>query len=506
MHKKKIFSIEELAKKADALHAAGKKIVLCHGDFDLLHIGHIRHLQHAKSRGDVLVVTITPDRYINKGPHRPVFTESLRAEAVAALDFVDFVAINQWQSAVETIQLLKPQVYAKGANSRSAQHYSPERLTNEEKAVVVHGGEMIFTEDISFSTSGLINRYLPVFSREVSDYLVLFTASHSAEDVLRYLQDVRTLKVLTLGEAIIDEYQYCYTLGKSGKEPILAAQYVSNEVFAGGILAVANHTAAFCDQVGVLTLLGERDSYEDFIRKMLNPNISTMFHYMDGAPTILKRRFLELYPLQKLFEVYIMDDKISEACSQVLYSHLREVLPQYDLVIVTDYGHVMLTPEVIELLCTQAKFLAINTQTNAANRGFNTVSKYSHADYICVSESELRLEARNRRRDLKEIICEVAERMRCERMLVTRGSQGSLVYHKKDGFFEAPALTSQVTDRVGSGDAVLAITSPCVAQGVPMDVVSFIGNAVGAQAVATIGHRDYMEREALGRYIQALLK
>jgi len=498
--------MEELAKKADALHADGKKIVLCHGDFDLLHIGHIRHLQHAKSRSDVLVVTITPDRYINKGPHRPVFTESLRAEAVAALDFVDFVAINQWQSAVETIQLLKPQVYAKGANSRNAQHYPAEHLTSEEQALKDIGGEMFFTEDISFSSSGLINRYLPVFSREVSDYLAIFMGSHGADDVLRYLEEIRTLKVLTLGEAIIDEYQYCYTLGKAGKEPILAAQYVSNEVFAGGILAVANHTAAFCDQVGVLTLLGENDSYEDFIRRKLNPNVRTMFHYMDGAPTILKRRFLELYPLQKLFEVYIMNDQISEACSRVLYSRLCEVLPQYDLVIVTDYGHGMLTPQVIDLLCTQAKFLAINTQTNAANRGFNTVSKYSHADYICVSEAELRLEVRNRRRDLKEIIYEVTERMHCRQVLVTRGSQGSLVYHKKDGFFEAPALTSQITDRVGAGDAVLAITSPCVAQGVPIDVVGFIGNAVGAQAVATIGHRDYIEREALCHYIQALLK
>lgn len=506
MLNRKIISLEDLAKKTDVIHAAGKNIVLSHGDFDLLHIGHIRHLQHAKSRGDVLVVTITPDRYVNKGPHRPVFAESLRAEAVAALDFVDFVAINLWHSAVETIQLLKPQVYAKGANSSRAQHYSSQRLDSEEKALKEIGGEIFFTEDISFSSSGLINRYLPVFSPEVSDYLATFRVNHSADDVLRYLQDIRRLKVLTLGEAIIDEYQYCQTLGKSGKEPILAAQYVSKEVFAGGILAVANHTAAFCDQVGVLTLLGECDSYEDFIRGKLNPKVSPLFHTMNGAPTTLKRRFVELYPFQKLFEVYIMNDQISDDCNHEMTTHLRDLLPQFDLVIVTDYGHGMLTPEVIQLLCSQARFLAINTQTNAANRGFNTVSKYSRADYICVSEAEMRLEARNRHREIKEIVREVSEQMHCGRMLVTRGSQGSLMYSQKDGFIEAPALTSHVLDRVGSGDAVLAITSPCVAQDVPMDVVGFVGNAVGAQAVAMVGHRENIESEALSLYIQALLK
>jgi rfaE bifunctional protein kinase chain/domain len=506
MYKEKVVSIENLSQKIEGYHAAGKKIVQCHGDFDLLHVGHIRHLQQAKSRGDVLVVTITPDRYVNKGPHRPVFSESMRAEAVAALDFVDLVAINRWPSAVEAIQVIKPDIFAKGTNSRNPQYSYLDRLAAEEAAVKAVGGEAFYTEDISFSSSGLINRYLPVFPREVSDYLLNFRAAHSLDEVIRFLQDIRRLKVLTIGETIIDEYQYCHTLGKSDKEPILAAQYVSSEVFAGGILAVANNTAAFCDQVGVLTLLGEYDSYEQFIYEKIDPKVRMMFHFMKDAPTIVKRRFVELYPFQKLFEVYIMDDQISPDCIRALYSHLSEILPDYDLVIVTDYGHGMLSAEIIDLLSSQSKFLAINTQTNAANRGFNTVSKYSRANYICISEAELRLEVRNRRRDLKEIIQEVAENMHCQRMLITRGLHGNLVFDKESGFFECPALTNQIRDRVGAGDTVLAVTSPCVALGVPMDVVGFIGNAVGAQAVTTVGHREYVGLDSLTRYIQSLLQ
>src|SRR5882762_3471869 len=110
----KIKRVDELATTIAALHTDGKKVVHCHGVFDLLHIGHIKHLEAARKLGDLLVVTLTPDRHVNKGPHRPAFPERLRAEALASLACVDYVAINQWPTAVETIELLKPSLFVKG--------------------------------------------------------------------------------------------------------------------------------------------------------------------------------------------------------------------------------------------------------------------------------------------------------------------------------------------------------------------------------------------------------
>ena len=112
--KKKIININEVEKLANFLKKKKKKIVHCHGVFDLLHIGHIKYFEEAKSSGDILIVTITPDKYVNKGPHRPAFSETLRAEAIASLDCVDFVAINQWPTAIETIKTLNVDIYAKG--------------------------------------------------------------------------------------------------------------------------------------------------------------------------------------------------------------------------------------------------------------------------------------------------------------------------------------------------------------------------------------------------------
>ena len=503
----KVKSIEELAEILASLRANNKKAIQCHGVFDLLHVGHIRHFEQAKRLGDILVVTVTPDRYVNKGPHRPAFTEDLRAEAIAALDCVDYVAINKWPTAVETIKLLKPDIYAKGADYKDAEKDYTGKIVDEEAAVKSVGGEIAFTDDITFSSSSLINRYLSVFPEEVSQYLAGFSERYSPDDVLQYLENARPLKVLVVGEAIIDEYQYCESIGKSAKEPVLATRYLSTEKFAGGTLAVSNHVANFCDNVGLLTLLGTEDSQEDFVRRYVKSNVEKIFLYKQNSPTIVKRRFIESYLLTKLFEVYVMnDEELDKAEGQALCTKLRDILPQYDIVIVVDYGHGMLSREAIDILCCQAPFLAVNTQANAGNRGFNTISKYPRADYVCIAEHEIRLDTRSQQADLRDIILKVSQKLECGRIVVTRGKYGCLGYNKDEGFFEVPAFAQQIVDRVGIGDAFLSVTSLCVAQKAPMEIVAFIGNVVGAEAVATVGNRTPIERSYLLKHIVSLLK
>jgi bifunctional ADP-heptose synthase (sugar kinase/adenylyltransferase) len=214
---------------------------------------------------------------------------------------------------------------------------------------------------------------------------------------------------------------------------------------------------------------------------------------------------VETYPFQKLFEVYFMDQEIPQAVNEALYSRLQTMLPRFDAVVVTDYGHGLMTPEIIELLCASDCFLAVNTQTNAANQGFNSPSKYRRADFLCLSEKELRLEVRHRTKDLNVIMQETGERLACAQMMVTRGRSGSLCYHARDGFVTVPSFTTRIVDRIGAGDALLAVASLCAANDVPMELTGFIGNAVGAQAVETVGNRSVVTAEGLAKQINDLL-
>jgi rfaE bifunctional protein nucleotidyltransferase chain/domain len=507
MTNNKIKGIEELASTLALLRKRDQKIVHCHGVFDLLHIGHIKHLEAARKLGDVLVVTLTPDRFVNKGPHRPAFPERLRAEALASLVCVDFVAINEWPTAVETIERLRPNFYVKGVVREAGRRDHTNAIDLEGQAVKAVGGELVLTDEETFSASTLINRFMDVFTPETRVFLEQFRVQHTPEEIVGYLQALRRLKVLIVGETIIDEYQFCSVMGKSGKEPVLAALHHRTEQYAGGVLAIANHVSNFCDQVTVLSALGEVNSCEEFIRAKLNPNVTTQLVRVPGAPTIIKRRFLEEYLSAKLFEVYVMrNDPMPEATEQEFRRHLERHLTDYDVVIVADYGHELMGERAVQLVCDRAKFLAVNTQANAGNRGFNTISKYPRADFVSVGEPEVRLDTRQATADLRLLTEGLAQRLGTKYFVVTRGSQGCLIHERAAGLCTVPAFAIRVVDRVGAGDAVLGLTAPCAALGVPAQVLGFIGNVVGAEACTIMGHRSFIEPTSLFRHITSLMK
>jgi rfaE bifunctional protein kinase chain/domain/rfaE bifunctional protein nucleotidyltransferase chain/domain len=503
----KIVDLATLAERSAALKAAGKRIVLCHGVFDLLHVGHIRHFKEARGHGDVLVVTLTEDTRVNKGPNRPAFPESLRAEALAALADVDYVAISRFPTAVEVIRAVRPDFYAKGPDYKDAAGDVTGGITLESDAVTEVGGSIVFTDDLTFSSSNLLNRHMPAYDGATAAWLDAFRSRYPSSVITDAVKSFAGLKVLVIGEAILDEYIYVDQMGKSAKEPVLAMRYGSREMFAGGSLAIANHLAGFCERVELITFLGDRNAHEDFVRERLQPNVDATFLYKHDSPSIVKRRYVESYLMSKLFEVYeINDEPLDDEQDADFCALLDERVGAPDVVLVCDFGHGMLSPRAIRLLTKRARFLAVNTQINAANVGFHTISRYKRADYVCVHEGEIRLDARSRRGDMDELVRALADRLDCDNVLVTRGRRGVTLYNGKHAQTSCPAFATSVVDRIGSGDAVLALTSMAVARGLPPEVTTFLANVVGAQAVQIVGNRSSIERVPTIKFIEAMLK
>ncbi|MDP6506393.1 MAG: ATPase, T2SS/T4P/T4SS family, partial [Planctomycetota bacterium] len=287
-----------------------KRIVHCHGVFDLLHIGHIRYLGQARALGDLLVVTATPDRFVNKGPGRPAFPENLRAEAMAALDCVDYVAINDWPTASETIAELRPHIYAKGAEYRD--HKTPEILKEEEAARIAKT-EIAFIEDITSSSSHLINQHLSPLSEETQGFLHHIKDAHTEDEILAPLRAARPIKVIVIGETIIESYSYCQTLGNASATPVVAMQFLSEERFAGGAAGMSNFFASFCDSLQLLTQLGEVDPEEKWLSEKINKNVKAEFIHKANAPTIVRNRYRDFYYSQPIVEIYRMNkDTLTE--------------------------------------------------------------------------------------------------------------------------------------------------------------------------------------------------
>lgn len=508
---KKLLPLEELAKTCEELRASGKKIVLCGGVWDWLHPGHNRHLKAAKREGDVLIVVVTPDKYVNKGPGRPVYDENLRAESLCDLECVDYVAINQWPTCVETIKLLKPDVYAKGSDYARAEDDITGGITLEEAAVKEVGGRLHLTEEITFSSSGNINRYSSPYPAAAKDFLEAFRKKYVASDIIDALKALRDIKVLIVGDTIIDEYHYCQTLGKTPKDNIIAVRYLNQEAFAGGVLAAANHIAGFCNTVDLVTGLGKEYDHSQFILDHLKPNIHSKFFQNPSAPTTVKRRFVDPSFITKLFEVAYLEEKAPESLENEISTYLWERLRSnhYDLVLITDYGHGFITKSIAHTLVDSGRFLAVNTQANSANSGFNVITKFPQANYICLDEPELRLACRDKFERPEILIKEISRQLSCSAIAITQGHKGSIVYDgmpDKEFFYNTPALVEHSVDRMGAGDAYLSITAACVASGMMMELVGFIGNAVAALKIQTIGNREGVQPVALFKFIQTLLK
>lgn len=504
----KIKTLEELSELAAEARKAGRKVVLAHGVFDLLHVGHKRHLDIGKQNGDVLIVTITTDRHVNKGPGRPVFSEKLRAEMLAGLSTVDYVGISQNPSAEFIIETLKPDVYLKGSEYSAEENDVTGRIVTERTTVEQHGGRIVFTDDITFSSSNVANRVLQLYPEEANTFLKDMRTRVSLEDLVGPLRSLKNKRCVIVGDTILDEYIYVEPLGKPSKENIIATRYRSREIFCGGVVATANLVAQFCGQVDLVTLLGDTDSQEDFIRSSLAPNVNLIPFYREGARTTVKSRLVDPGYVKKLIEVAYLDDSALPAESQQkLNDWASREIGKYDFAIVNDFGHGMIDDSLVEILCDKSKFLAVNAQTNSANRGFNLVTRYPKADFVCIDEPEARLAVADRYAPIETVVgAKLRKRMKCPNFIITHGKLGCLVFTPDQPVNRIPALIDEAIDTIGAGDAFFAVAAPLIGSGCNAFLAGFIGNAVGAMKIRIVGHRHHIKHAEVIKYLTSLMK
>ena len=395
----KIKTLDEIQEILDRARLKGQRIVQCHGVFDLLHPGHIRHFREAKRQGELLVVSLTPDRFVNKGPGRPVFKEELRLESIAALADVDYVVLNDSPDAISIIQKIRPALYVKGKEYADHAADVTGKISEEMNAVQSSGGQIYYTDDIVFSSSSLLNQHFNSASKEVTTFVEGLKKQHSVDEILQHIESFSNLKVLVIGDAIIDEYQYTEPMGQSGKGLHMVARCLDKDVFLGGSLIIANHIAQYAKEVTLVTAVGRNCPHLNFISRNLDPRVRPQYTILEDTTTLVKKRYVlkDGAVLSKLFETYSgQEESLQIDQTEQIVEFLRKESSSYDLVIACDFGNGFTNQPILEAISDMSSFLALNTQTNSGNRGFNVVTNYRRADYISLNEPELRLSAHDR--------------------------------------------------------------------------------------------------------------
>lgn len=506
----KIITFERL-KDLRRVHP-NKRLIQCHGVFDVLHAGHLAYFEAARRHGDLLIVTITSDEFVNKGPGRPYFNSTVRAQMIAALEIVNYVCISNHQTAVPSIEALRPQAYVKGPDYRNKDKDLTGGIYAEERAVQAGGGELIFTSDETLSSSTLINNFFPQWTDEQSANLKQVKAAGGLEEIAATLEKVSQQNLLVCGEPIIDTYVFCKAQSISSKSPTISAQFDYEENYAGGSLAIVNHMVDFCKSTTLQISHGGENHFRDLLKSSLDPRINLNDLVLDQTPTPRKTRYIEKERSQRILELTnLRTDQWAHHSSDAFSQLLLENNKKADCTLIADFGHGLFEGDVLGRMSDLTGFVGLNVQTNSSNYGFNPFTKHKRYNYLTMDLQEARIAYHDRSSPHQALVSriyrDITEKYGSDRCLgVTLGHNGSYFFIGNEEPIKTAAFADTVVDPIGAGDAYFAMTSLLVKVGCKPELVTFIGNVFAGLKTRIIGNKSPVSKSQLVRAVTSILK
>jgi rfaE bifunctional protein nucleotidyltransferase chain/domain len=507
-----IISKEDFVPIREKLKKQNKKIVLCHGVFDLLHYGHIEHFKDARKLGDVLVVSVTAARYVNKGPGRPYFDDNQRMEFLSQIEVIDYVILSEAVTVHEIIKYVQPDIYAKGKEYQKAENDITGNIGSEEAIVKEYGGQIYFTDGQVYSSTKLLNKFFAALPENVvtmSEHLKEKYGSNVMEQVRQYVDDFQNLKVAIVGDVIIDEYVFCNVQGVTMKDASISTFYEYEEKYAGGALAVARHVRNFADNVTLYSMTGYEDETARFIKEKMDGIRLKIVKEKDFVTPIKKRYLKQNVQRQEYDKLFSINHLMRRGERRELDHNpfndlLARELGDYDVVLVCDFGHGLIDDDCIKVLEDNSKFMCVNCQTNSANMGTNIITKYHRADIFVVDERELRLAFGQALTMKEKLLNKLTTKLGAKSSWVTVGAEGAIGKCDKQ-LVRCPALTLKVKDTVGAGDAFYSLASLSAATGVPIDIATLIANTAGAIKTNVIGNKESVQKVDMLKFISTIL-
>ena len=484
-HLAKILKPTEFCTLRSELRDGCKTLVHCHGCFDIVHPGHIHHLRFAAEQGDRLVVSITSDRFVNKGPGRPMFNEKLRAENLAALSFVDWVIINDAPTSVDLLGRVGPDVYIKGAEYRDG---SDTRFEQERLAVEISGGRVVFSDDeVVYSSTALIEALGGINElTSPENQLASLASTHdfTTHAVSSVFEQARGKRVVVLGESIIDIYAHCAEPEAAQEHPMLSLRPVRDECFDGGAAIIAAHLASMGLEVSLATPLGN-DLESNLFRERMRLSGIDLLEFPVSQSIPRKIRYL------------VGRDKVMKIDSPVQYSEntryedkiLEYVLERgpFDAMVMADFGFGLfsnrLASRVIRSVRSSIGLILGDVSGRRAQ-----LSEMRGADVLCPCEVELRQMLGSTDEPLSVLVDRAFEVTGAETICVTRAANGLQIYRKGYPACNLPAFCQNPVDVLGCGDALLTAMAASLLGGADYELAGYIGSLAAAIAGNTLGN------------------
>jgi len=453
----KIVAADQLVKKIGSF-PRDIKVVMCHGTFDLVHPGHLRHLAFAKSKAEKLIVSLTADKFVNKANIRPYVPEDLRALNLASLELVDYVIIDYNPEPIELLKIIKPDFFVKGFEYGN--EILPPKTVQEKLSIEEYGGEIIFSPgDFVLSSSAVIENDPPDIA--VEKLLVLLHAENlSFQDLYRSLENLNKVQIDVFGDLIVDGLTTATVIGGHRKTPTPSVRVDAHEKFVGGAGIVAKHLKASGANVNFYSLVGEDKIGKYAMKDLSDFGVNTFIQVDRNRPTTYKNAiFADGYKLIRIDEVNntsINTDQLNRFCNDLKNSNS-------DAIILSDFRHGIFNKSTIPtILNSLPKEIFRVADSQVASRWGNILD-FPNCDLITPNEQEVRFALADQDTVIRPLGSDLMKKSNSKILMLKLGARGMLTFRNnkisenRPNFFAVDALVKDnIIDTVGSGDALLS--------------------------------------------------
>lgn len=494
---RKIKTPEQLRKLLGGPPRA-EKVIMCHGTFDLVHPGHIRHMIYAKSKADILITSLTSDEHIQKAKFRPFVPQDLRAMNLAALEMVDYVVIDDNPTPIENIKIIRPDYFAKGYEYNKG-GLNPK--TKEEKdALDTYGGELIFTPgDIVYSSSHIIEAEPPNLAADKLQSLMEAEGVTFAKlrDILKSFSGAA---IHVIGDTIVDSYTYCTLIGGNTKTPTMSLRFDTQTDFVGGAGIVAKHMKGAGAEVHFTTVLGD-DALKDFVLDDLGKYGVECDAVVDRTrPTTQKNVFTTQG--YRMLKVDKLDNR--PIYGKVLEHFTRSVAAsKADAVVFSDFRHGIFNRTTIPPIIAALPKGPLRVADSQVASRWGNILEFQDFDLITPNEREARFSLGDQDSTIRPLAMELYKRANCKNLILKMGERGMIAYRAPNpevrSFFTIDTFTDRVADAVGAGDALLAYATITLAVSKCIVSASILGTVAAALACERDGNNPIDPDDVLKR-------
>ena len=479
-------------------------IVLCYGHFDLIHPGHLRYLQYAKTLANNLVVALMSDKELN-GENQKSYLEDERAESVANLQIVDHVIVLNNELTLDClIDIVKPKVLVLGKEFEQNQS---EQINLAVNAVKNHGKVVFHAGETHYFNANLLFKNVADIEVNSKNQLNKICKNYkiTLRDIQKKLSNFSNSELIVIGDTIVDNYVACDAIGMSAEAPVLVVKELENREFIGGAAIVASHVAALGAKCHYISVVGEDDQSNMVSKSLIGQNIGIDLIVDESRPTTYKTRYM--VENQKLFRVSrIKDHKISAEIEQKIIDKLTVLAPNIDGILVSDFIYGVITQNILDFIIKLSKQFNIKLYGDLqCSSQAGKVSKFSDFDLITPTEKESRIALDDNESGVEWVATTLLKNTNSKNMLMKLGSDGFIAYSKnlidRQDF---PALSVNPVDVTGAGDSLFAVMSVSLSSGANLIEASVIGTCMASLAVKDIGNTP-ITNDRLNQYIYEVL-